>query len=87
MLIFYGTVDPTSLELDWEAVIFKFHIWRPLTTFFYVSFGWGIGWVIGLTQIYYSVRAIEKCFDQRNADLAPLFIFNGVVTLIIASLA
>ena len=82
----YQIISPYVLFLDWNQVIYKGHIWRIFTSFFFIG-PFSMSFIFGMMMIYYSVSVIEEYFDKRQADLATMLVFNAVIAMLFAFLA
>ena len=81
----FETVDPSTLVLEWHAVIYKLQVWRPFTTFLYLGpFSLGWAFLFKMMMVYSTVSALEEHFGQRTADFVNMLLFNAVVSLLIA---
>ncbi|KAG1697396.1 Derlin-1 [Nymphon striatum] len=86
----FGLLNPYYMVLLYEPIVYKFQIWRPVTSvFFYVlSQGSGFHYLINLYFLYnYSVRLETGLFDGRPADYLFMLLFNWVCIVIIGLIA
>jgi len=76
-----GLLHPYYMLLDFDLVVYKFQIWRLITSiiFFPLAPGTGFHYLINLYFLYsYSSRLEQGIFDGRPADYLFLLIFNAV---------
>ncbi|KAG1697395.1 Derlin-1 [Nymphon striatum] len=84
----FGLLNPYYMVLLYEPIVYKFQIWRPVTSvFFYVlSQGSGFHYLINLYFLYnYSVRLETGLFDGRPADYLFMLLFNWVCIVAVQS--
>ena len=72
--------------LDFNLVFTKFHIWRLITTYFFLG-PFSMGFIFGMMMVYYSGQSIETYFEKRQADLGVMLVFNALAVMIVAYLA
>ena len=82
----YQIISPYALLLDFSLVFGKFHIWRLITTFFFLG-PFSMGFLFGMMMVYYSVSSIEAYFENRQADLGVMLVFNALAVMFVAFLA
>jgi len=76
-----GLLHPFYMILDFDMVVYKFQIWRLITSIIYFPLGPGTGfhYLINLYFLYsYSTRLESGVFDGRPADYLFLLIFNAI---------
>eukprot|EP01091_Cochliopodium_minus_P011366 TRINITY_DN3196_c0_g1_i2.p1 TRINITY_DN3196_c0_g1~~TRINITY_DN3196_c0_g1_i2.p1 ORF type:complete len:228 (-),score=27.77 TRINITY_DN3196_c0_g1_i2:94-777(-) len=80
----FGLLSPYLLILDWDFIIFKFHVWRLITPFFY--FGkLGFPFLISLMFLYRHSGDLEReKFANRQADYLFMILFGGGLLLIVS---
>ena len=83
----FGLLSPQWLILAWELVVYKFHLWRPVTALFYYPLTpqTGFHFLINLYFLYnYSLRLETGIFDGRPADYLFMLLFNWTCSVIVA---
>ncbi|XP_062090928.1 derlin-1 isoform X2 [Humulus lupulus] len=77
--------DKSSIELDYRYVIYRYQVWRLITSLFFLG-GFSINFGIRLLMIArYGVQLEKGPFDRRTADFLWMMIF-GALTLLVLSL-
>ncbi|GAB1598273.1 derlin-1-like [Argonauta hians] len=82
----FGLLSPLWLILRYEFVIYKFQIWRLLTSVLYypISGPRGFHYLLNLYFLYsYSVRLETGTFLGRPADYVMMLCFNWICLIII----
>ncbi|XP_070574113.1 derlin-1-like [Ptychodera flava] len=90
LLAKFGLLNPMYLILNFEWVVYRFQIWRPLSALLYYPImpQTGFHYLINLYFLYnYSVRLETGVFDGRPADYAFMLIFNWLCLVIIGFIA
>lgn len=86
----FGLLNPAYLILLFEAVIYKFQIWRLLTSVLYfpIRGSSGFHYLINLYFLYsYSTRLETGIFDGKPAEYLFMLLFNWVCLIIIGFVA
>lgn len=81
-----GLLHPYYMILDFELVVYKFQVWRLITSIIYFPLGPGTGfhYLINLYFLYsYSTRLESGIFDGRPADFLFLLIFNAIALILL----
>lgn len=81
VLVSFGIISPYSLFLDWDKVIYKFHIWRLFTCFlFFGGFSLPFVFQIVLLVRYFGMSERDHFQGLRGrAEMLWMLIFGGVV--------
>jgi len=82
-----GFINPRWLYIDFDAVFYKFQIWRLVTCF--IFFGtFGIPFIIQMVLLTQYVGRLEQVSfsggARATADYCFFLLFNGLVILVIA---
>ncbi|CAI9715442.1 Hypothetical predicted protein [Octopus vulgaris] len=78
----FGLLSPVMLILRYDFVVYKFQIWRLLTSVLYYPVGFH--YLLNLYFLYsYSVRLETGTFLGRPADYIALLCFNWICLIII----
>ena len=99
----FSLLNPHWLILTWEyfitrwvsnilenifwQILFRFHIWRPVTALFYYPLNpkTGFHFLINLYFLYnYSLRLETGIFDGRPADYFFMLLFNWMLAIVVA---
>ena len=99
----FSLLNPHWLILTWEyfitrwvsnilenifwQILFRFHIWRPVTALFYYPLTpqTGFHFLINLYFLYnYSLRLETGIFDGRPADYFFMLLFNWMLAIVVA---
>ncbi|XP_062501097.1 derlin-1-like [Corticium candelabrum] len=83
----FGFINPQHLLLWYDAVVYRFQIWRLATCVFFHPLGPGAGfrYLITLYFLYsYSSRLESGIFDGRPADYLFMLLMHWIVVLVIA---
>jgi len=86
----FGLFNPYYMAIEWNLLIYKFQIWRPITALFYfpITPQTGFHWLLMLYFLYnYSSRTETGVFDGRPADYLFMLIFNWLICCLIAMAA
>lgn len=84
-----GLVSMYAMFLDYNALVHRFQIWRPITSLLYYPLtpNTGFQYLLNLYFLYnYSTRLESGVFDGRPADYLFLLIFNWICLIIIGLL-
>lgn len=86
----FGLLNPMYLILLFEAVVYKFQIWRLVTSVLYYPIAGpkGFHYLINLYFLYsYSTRLETGIFDGRPADYLFMLLFNWICLIVIGFVA
>ncbi|GMI02945.1 hypothetical protein TrLO_g8758 [Triparma laevis f. longispina] len=91
--VYFGTISAQSIAWSWELVFSKFHIWRPVTCFWFVgTFGReGFNTLISLYMLQqYSGRYERQAINTGGGGTLPDYItmlaIVGVIQLAVGTL-
>ena len=82
----YKIISPYSLFLTFPQVFYDGHVWRLITTFLYAG-PFSMGFIFTMMMMYYTFSSIEKHFENRQAELGTLLLFNACTSLLFGWLA
>ncbi|KAI8790762.1 derlin-1 [Biomphalaria glabrata] len=85
-----GLISPLRFLLDFNSLIYRFQIWRPITAvlFYPISGPKGFHYLMNLYFLYtYSTRLETDTFSGSPADYAFMLIFNWICLVIIGLVA
>ena len=81
----YQIISYNSLFLIFEYVGHG-QVWRLFTTYFFAG-PFSMNFVFSMMMNYYVFTQLEKSFENKEADLATLILFNSLATMLYGYLA
>ncbi|ESN98693.1 hypothetical protein HELRODRAFT_67318 [Helobdella robusta] len=86
-----GIISPLTMFLDYDSIVYRFQIWRPLTSVLYFPIlpQTGFMYLLNLYFLYsYSTRLeTGGVYDGKPADYLYMLIFNWICLVIIGLIA
>jgi len=77
-------VSPFSLYFNWNAIVYKFELWRIVTNFLFFGL-FGIEYVFHMFFLVRYCRLLEEnTFHGRTADFLFMLIFGGTIMTVLA---
>jgi Derlin-2/3 len=77
-------VSPFSLYFNWNAIVYKFELWRILTNFLFFGL-FGIEYVFHMFFLVRYCRLLEEnTFHGRTADFLFMLLFGGTIMTVLA---